>query len=320
MWGQGTIAVPPAQEWGRAQQMQRVAEKNSSEQQVPTGLTVSDLLQNPDFPQVLQAGARTLIAVNDLYPRVARLVASHQKWMLTQAAYSLHHERDVSNPESGITAARLLKLMRETGGASRNTAAAFLAELVAYKLLQPASGGRTRRARPLEPAEISETAMRLWFKSQMSTLDLLDNGRRVERTEADGSIFQRAQPLAARRLLSDSRWTAPPKGVAIFVWSESGGVILDDLMTRVSDFAAVEGKVWVDVSLGKFAEHYLISNTHVRRIFAKAEAAGFLGKAPDGRRGRLWLSAQLIEEYLSWQAVKIEALASAFDQATELSL
>ncbi|AEG04515.1 hypothetical protein [Sinorhizobium meliloti] len=309
--------MPPAQEWGHAQQMQRVAEKGSSEQQVPTGLTVGDLVRNPNFPQILQAGARTLIALNDLFPRVARLVASHQKWMLTQAAYSLHLERDVNNPESGITAARLLKFMRDTGGASRNTAAAFLAELVAYKMLQPASGGRTKRARPLEPTEVSETAMRLWFKSQMSTIDLLDGGTRVERVEADKSIFERAQPLAARRLLSDSRWTTPPKGVAIFVWSESGGVILDDLMTRVSEFAPMDGKVWVEVSLAKLAEHYLISNTHVRRIFARADAAGFLGKSEDGRRGRFWLSARLIEEYVSWQAVKIEALASAYDQASD---
>ncbi|WP_028000638.1 hypothetical protein [Sinorhizobium arboris] len=311
--------MPPAQQWGHAQQMQRVAEKDSSEQQVPSGLTVRDLLENPDFPKILQAAAQTLIAVNDQFPRVARLVASHQKWMLTQAAYSLHLERDLNNPESGITAARLLKIMRETGAASRNTAAAFLAELVAYKLLQPASGGRTRRARPLEPTEVSETAMRLWFKSQMRTLDLLDCGTRVDRVEADKSIFEHAQPLAARRLLSDSRWTAPPKGVAIFVWSESGGVILDDLMTRVSSFTPIDGKVWIDVSLAKLAEHYLISNTHVRRIFAKADAAGFLGKAGDGSRGRFWLSAQLIEEYVSWQAVKVEALAHAFEQAAERS-
>lgn len=113
---------------------------------MPTGLTVGDLVRNPNFPQILQAGARTLIALNDLFPRVARLVASHQKWMLTQAAYSLHLERDVNNPESGITAARLLKFMRDTGGASRNTAAAFLAELVAYKMLQrhPADVPRER--------------------------------------------------------------------------------------------------------------------------------------------------------------------------------
>lgn len=295
--------------------MQRLASKESAEQKAPLGFTVDALLDNPEFLQVLQAGARTLISVNDLFPRIARLVASHQKWMLTQAIYALHLERDRDNPDSGITAARLLKFMRDTGCASRNTAAAFLAELVAYKLLRPAAGGRTKRARPLEPTEISQDAMQLWFKSQMSTLDLLDGGSRVQRVETDITIFERAHPLAVRRLLSDPKWTKPPESVAVFVWSESGGVILDDLMARPPSLAPDEGNVSIEVNLAKLAEHYLISNTHVRRLFAYAESGGFVGKLDDGRRGRFWLGARLIEEYAFWQAVKFEALASAFDQA-----
>ncbi|NRP74112.1 hypothetical protein ILFOPFJJ_05033 [Ensifer psoraleae] len=295
--------------------MQQVAGKESVEQKSPPGFTVEALLQNPEFRSVLQVGARNLIAVNDLFPRVARMVAAHQKWMLTHAAYALHLERDRNNPDSGVTAARLLKLMRDTGGASRNTATAFLAELVAYKMLRPTNGGRTRRTRPLEPTEISQHAMQLWFKSQMTTLDLLDGGTRVERIEADMAIFERAQPLAARRLLADRKWTQPPQGVAVFVWSESGGILLDDLMARPSSLVPVDGKVWINVNLATLAEHYLISNTHVRRLFSNAEKSGFIGRPDDGTRGRFWLSEQLIDEYVFWQAVKFEALASAFERA-----
>lgn len=294
--------------------MQRIAGRKRADENNASSLTVDALLHNPQFLEVLQSGARTLIAVNDLFPRIARLVASHRKWMLTQASYALHLERDRNDPETGITAARLLKVMRETGGASRNTAAAFLAELVAYKLLRPAGGGRSKRTRPLEPAEVSEEAMRLWFKSHMNTLDLLDGGNRVRRVTADPTIFERAQPLAARQLLSDTRWTRPPESVAAFVWSESGGVILDDLVARAPSLTPTDGKVWIDVNLAELADHYLVSNTHIRRLFARAEAAGFIGKADEGARGRFWLSARLIEDYASWQAIKLEALASAFDQ------
>ncbi|WP_165914027.1 hypothetical protein [Sinorhizobium americanum] len=295
--------------------MQRLAGTEEAGRKTPPAFTVDALVQNPQFLEVLQAGARTLISMNDLFPRIARLVAAHQRWMLTQAAYALHLERDPNDADSGITAARLLKIMHETGAASRNTATAFLAELIAYKLLRPANGGRTKRTRPLEPTEISENAMRLWFKTQMSTLDLLDGGSRVRRVETDPSIFERAQPRVARRLLSDPRWTQPPESIAIFVWSESGGVILDDLMARPPSLLAVSGKVWIDVSLARLAERYLISNTHIRRLFARAEAAGFIGKGDDGARGRFWLSSRLIEEYASWEAVKFEALADAFDQS-----
>nr|WP_084811194.1 hypothetical protein [Ensifer sp. BR816] len=298
-----------------AQEMQRLAGTEVAERKTRPAFEVDALLQNPQFLEVLQAGARTLISMNDLFPRIARLVAAHQKWMLTQAAYALHLQRDRDNADSGITAARLLKIMRETGAASRNTATAFLAELIAYKLLRPANGGRTKRTRPLEPTEISENAMRLWFKTQMSTLDLLDGGSRVRSVETDPTIFERAQPHAAKRLLSDPRWTQPPEGVAIFVWSESGGVILDDLMARPPSLLAVNGKVWIDVNLARLAERYVISNTHIRRLFARAEAAGFIGRGDDGARGRFWLSSRLVEEYAAWEAVKFEALADAFDHS-----
>lgn len=294
--------------------MQRIAEKDVGDDSVPA-LTVDALLQNLQYRAVLQSSARVLVAVNDLFPRMARLVSSHRKWMLTHASYALHLERDPNDPGTGITAARLLRLMQETGGASRNTAAAFLAELVTYKLLLPAAGGHSRRTRPLEPAEASERAMRLWFKSQMSTLDLLDGGSRARQVEADGSIFERAQPVAAKQLLSNPKWTEPPEGVGVFVWAESGGVILDDLMTRPASLAPTSDKVWIEVNLADLAEHYLVSNTHVRRLFARAQAADLIGKGQDGRRGHFWLSARLIDEYASWQAIKLEALASAFDQA-----
>ncbi|WEX86919.1 hypothetical protein PZN02_003256 [Sinorhizobium garamanticum] len=295
--------------------MQRVVGKENVEQKSPPGFTVEALLQNPAFRPALQVGARNLISLNDLFPRVARMVAAHQKWILSQAVYALHLERDRNDPDSGVTAARLLKLMRETGGASRNTATAFLAELLAYKLLRPTSGGRTRRTRPLEPTEVSQHAMQLWFKTQMRTLDLLDGGTRAERIEADITIFERAQPIATRRLLADSKWTQPPQGVAVFVWSESGGVLLDDLMSRPSSLVPEDGRVPISVNLAALAEHYAISNTHVRRLFSNAEKSGFIGRPDAGARGQFWLSERLVEEYALWQAVKFEALASAFDRA-----
>jgi len=295
--------------------MQGTASKSAGDDDSP-GMTADALLRNPRFLHALQESARTLTAVSELLPRIARLVSSHRKWMLTHASYALHLEREPRDPETGITAARLLKFMRETGGASRNTATAFLAELVAYKLLRPTTDRQSKRARPLEPAAASEDAMRLWFKTQMGTLDGIDGGERVKRVETDRGIFERAQPLAARRLLKDPKWTEPPRGVAIFVWAESGGAILDDLMSRPASLTPVEGKVWIDVNLAKLAQRYMVSNTHIRRLFARAEAAGFIGKSGDDTRNRYWMSTRLIEEYASWQAIKLEALASAYDRAT----
>nr|WP_234716839.1 hypothetical protein [Ensifer adhaerens] len=300
-----------------AQQMHLVAKQGDVTPAKPLAFTADGILRNPLLRETLQISARDLMAVYDIFPRVARLVASHQKWILTQAAYALHLERDPSHPDSGVTAARLLKFMHETGGASRNTAAAFLAELLAYKLLRDASGERkNKKVRPLEPTEVSENAMMRWFMSQMGTLDRLDGGRRLEHVEADTSVLGRTQPIAARMLLSDKNWSEPPAGVAIFVWTECGGLLLDDLMARPKSLTPVDGKVWLELNLAELATHYTISNTHVRRLFTKAQDSGYIGRSNDGSRGRFWMSARLVDEYCRWQAVKLAALANAYERAT----
>ncbi|HEV7319144.1 MAG TPA: hypothetical protein VGO04_11100 [Ensifer sp.] len=296
--------------------MHVVAEQKSVERDQSLAFTKDDFLQHRSFRANLQASARDLMAAYDSFPRVARLVASHQKWTLSQAIYALHLERDPEHPETGITTARLLKFVHETGGASRNTAAAFIAELLTYKLLRDAEGGRARKKiRPLEPTEISEGAMLRWFTSQMGTLDRFDGKGRVQQVENNPALFQRAQPIAARLLLSDRRWSEPPEGVATFVWTECGGLLLDDLMSRPTSLDPVDGKVWVEANLTDLAAHYMISNTHIRRIFTRAQDAGLLGRPADGQRGKFWLSERLIDEYCDWQAVKLAGLANGFQQA-----
>jgi hypothetical protein len=296
--------------------MRVVAEQQGAARDGSRAFTAEGFLRHPELRNVLQASARDLMAAYDTFPRIARLVASHQKWTLSQAVYALHLEREPGNPETGITTARLLKFIHETGGASRNTAAAFIAELLTYKLLRDAEGGRGRKKiRPLEPTEISEGAMLRWFMSQMGTLDRFDGQCRVERVEADRAVFERAQPIAARLLLSDRRWTEPPEGVAAFVWTECGGLLLDDLMARPKSLEPVDGKVWLEANLSDLATHYMISNTHIRRIFTRAQDLGLLGRADEGQRGLFWLSERLIEEYCQWQAVKLAGLANGFEQA-----
>ncbi|URK87634.1 hypothetical protein LP421_06850 [Rhizobium sp. RCAM05350] len=192
---------------------------------------VDIFVANPALFPVLQQGARHMIELYDHFPRIARLVAAQQKWLLTQAAYALHVQRDPADPLSGITASRLLDLIAKTGLASRNTATAFLAELRAYKLVRDVAGSPSKRSRPLEPTETSHEAMTLWFRGQLRSLDLLDNGNRVARLEANPDIFRRAQPLAAKRLISDPAWREPPLSISCFVWTEYGGLILDDFIS-----------------------------------------------------------------------------------------
>ncbi|OJF93435.1 hypothetical protein AX760_05390 [Pararhizobium antarcticum] len=284
----------------------------------PRCLTVPALLANPGFLPVLQQGAKHLIALYDRFPRVARLVSAQQKWLLTQAGYALHLERDPGNPLSGITASRLLDIIVEFGVASRNTATAFLAEMQAYKFIRDVPGCTDRRSRPLEPTEVSHEAMTLWFRGQLRSLDLLDGGNRTGMLESTPEIFNRSQPRAAKRLIADKAWREPPESIATFVWTESGGLILDDLMTRIVNLVPENGLHWVEqLRFAELSNHYAISRTHVRRLYARVEALGLVGWEDRAKSARLWVKPSLIEDYSRWQAVKFSALDEAYQCAVE---
>ncbi len=274
---------------------------------------------NPALFAVLQQGARHMIELYDHFPRIARLVAAQQKWLLTQAAYALYVQRDPADPLSGITASRLLDIIVEFGAASRNTATAFLAELLAYKLVRDVPGSPSKRSRPLEPTEVSHDAMRLWFRGQMRSLDLLDSGDRVERLEANPEIFYRAQPLAAKRLIADRAWREPPLSISCFVWTEYGGLILDDFFSRIVNPVPENGYHWVeDLRFAELSNHYSLSRTHVRRLFTRAEALGSLGwQERNGSKNRIWATASFIEDYKRWQSVKFCALDQAYGEAVQ---
>ncbi len=282
-------------------------------------VSVQALMANPIFIPTLQQGARHLITLYDRFPRVARLVGAQQKWLLTHAAFALHLERDPANPLTGITAARLLDIIVEFGAASRNTATAFLAEMQAYKFIRDVPGCTNRRSRPLEPTEVSHEAMSLWFRGQMRSLDLLDSGGRIGMLEKHPQIFNLAQPRAAKRLIANRAWREPPQSVATFVWTESGGLILDDLMTRVVNPAPENGLHWVDqLSFAELSKHFAISRTHVRRLFARVEALDLIGWEDRAVSPRLWIRPSLVEDYALWQAVKFSALDEAYHRAVEM--
>ncbi|KQV34755.1 MULTISPECIES: hypothetical protein [unclassified Rhizobium] len=285
----------------------------------PLLTTPEALVAHPAYFAVLQQCARHLVGLYDHFPRVARLVSSQQKWLLSQAAYALYLQRDPEDPLSGITASRLLDIMVKFGAASRNTAAAFLAELLAYKLIQDVPGNTNRRSRPLEPTAVIIDAMEKWFRGQMHSLDLLDGGTRVVRLDADPTIFHRAQPIAARQLIEDRAWREPPASIASFVWTENGGLLLDDIMSKVVTSGPSNRPYLIeDLSFSELSIHYGLSRTHIRRLFTRAEESGWVGRTEKiGRKRHLSVSPDFINAYMGWQAIKHCALDRAFAIAAE---
>ncbi|WP_246735713.1 hypothetical protein [Agrobacterium sp. a22-2] len=276
-------------------------------------LTREEIAVHPKFPAIERQIADHLIAIHDRTPRLSRLKASHRKWLMTHSLYALSLQRVESDPLSGLTATRFIEIVMQLGAASRNTAAAFLAELVAYKFLRDVPGVTDRRVRVLETTEISNQAMIGWFMGHMACLDQLDGGRRLAVCTADPRLFRIAQPIAAATLVADPEWRNPPDSIGHFLNSDMGGMVLHDLISRLDAAPAQAGRVSIGpVALSVIGERYLVSATNLKRMFKRAETEGLLGWTLPRRRGDLWLSDTFISDYFRWQSAKFAALDEAY--------
>ncbi|SSC73241.1 unnamed protein product [Ciceribacter sp. T2.26MG-112.2] len=279
-------------------------------------LTRTEIAVHPLFPTIEKQIAEHLIAIHLRTPRLSRLKASHRKWLMTHSLFALSLQRRDDDPLSGLTATRFVEIVMKLGAASRNTATAFLAELVAYKFLRDVPDVPDRRVRVLETTETAYDAMKAWFMGHMACLDRLDGGEREALALADPRIFRIAQPMAAAHLVEDPIWRDPPDSIGHFLWSDLGGMVLHDLIARIPGTPNPADRIDVGrLSLPELSEVYMISATNLKRMFTKAETEGLLGWDLPRRRGSLWLSRRFVDDYFKWQSAKFAALEEAFHHA-----
>jgi hypothetical protein len=281
-------------------------------------LTRASIAAHPLFPAIERQIALHLIGIHTETPRLSRLKASHRKWLMTQSLFALALSRRPEDPLSGLTATRFVEIVMRLGAASRNTATAYLAELVAYKFLRDIPDVPDKRVRILETTEASNAAMMSWFTGHMACLDRLDGGNREASTKADPRIFRLAQPMAAQMLVDDPIWRDPPETIGHFLWSDLGGMVLHDLIARLGDFDRAAPRTTAGpVTLAELSETYAISATNLKRMFKKAESEELLGWEMPRRRGNLWLSQRFIEDYFTWQSAKFAALDIAYRESLQ---
>lgn len=279
--------------------------------------TVEQLAGNCAFLTSIRFLAGQTRGMFDAGPRLARLLASHQRWLLTQTAYALHLEYDPRDPTSGLTAVGLTGRITAHKVASRNTVLAFIEELFTYRFITHTPGDERRRPRHFEPANVSLQAMSAWIHANLAALDLLDGGERAAVFQANPSLMRLVQPRIARHCLEDAAWREPPEQVALFLWTEAGGLVVDNFIARMDPEDTRAGKFLVGrVETRALAADFMMSRTHLQRLLAKAAQRGCVGWHDEPRKTHLWISRHFVEEYCAWQAVKFAYVDEAFEWAT----
>ncbi|MFB2550687.1 hypothetical protein [Ensifer soli] len=278
-------------------------------------ISVSEFASSPDFFNAILGHARTMVAGYSENPRVSSIFASQQRWLMAHAGFALHFD---TGHEGGLYAARFIAAVTGHNIASRNTAASFLQEMQAYKLLRLLSEPPDKRIRRLEPTEQAMTAMRKWVRCHLALLDSLDGGSRVATFENDPCLIARLQPFLASRILRNPRLRQPGPTFDLFTWANSGGVVMDFLFARITDFDPDMDRVMIEpFSPRDVAEHFLISKTHLKRLIGKAAEMGSNGWDGLPGKSRFWISRDFIREYWDYQAEKFALVEEAYRRAAQ---
>ncbi|WP_428429594.1 hypothetical protein [Pararhizobium sp.] len=276
-------------------------------------LAANDLVCNPVFFAAMQTYARQMTALFAENPRLNSIFASQQRWLMAQLGLSLHYRRDPNDPSKGLYVGRFVATAVDYGIASRNTASAFVQEMLAYRFARPADNPPDRRRRPLEPTDVAVQSVVKWLYAHLTILDMLDGGNRAVTLAENPALFARLQPAIAQGILENHAVRNPGETFNLFTWANSGGLVMDCFIGLIDTFDPGAPKAIVGaVSSADICQRYLISKTHLKRLMAKAAEMGSLGHETIAGANMLWLSQQFVREYWAYQAEKFAIIDAAF--------
>ena len=145
-------------------------------------LTTEEIATHPALHASIRQQSQRLLQAYEAGPRLASVFATQQRWLMAHAGacpvFQMGSSRTI---RSGLNAARFFDMIRDHAVASRNTADAFIKEMLRYNFARYAPGSGDKRIRAMEPTQASIDALNGWAVVHLATLDTLDGGQRLER-------------------------------------------------------------------------------------------------------------------------------------------
>jgi hypothetical protein len=276
-------------------------------------LTAAKLAENPQLFPLIREQCVTMLAGYDSNPRLGAIFATQQRWLLAHAALAVFYDRDPGDP--GTRLARFLDIVRKYSIASVNTADAFMKEAIQYGIVEAADTGIDRRARLVRPSQEALQAIRDWALAHLQTLDRLDGGARIARFLSVEDAIARLEPAIAYGLLTSPAIRQPQKTFSLFTWLNNGGVIMDWLITGMSDPEPGCARIGTRVGdIDDLVKRLRLSRTHLTRKLREAEEMGSLGWEGARWHSAMWVSRGFLDEILLAQANKLAVIDAAFEE------
>src|SRR5215510_15866688 len=147
---------------------------------VPKALSADEIARHPKVYAAIRQQSQQLLQAYDGNPRLSSVFGTQHRWLMGQAALALAFRAAASGQGPGVSGVRILDFITEHAVASRNTANAFLQEMVYYGWARVVPDATDRRTRPIEPSEASVAGIHGWIGIHLASLDRLDDGRRLQ--------------------------------------------------------------------------------------------------------------------------------------------
>lgn len=276
-------------------------------------LNADEIAGHPALHHSVRAQALALLRIYEESPRLASVFATQQRWLMAQTGLALHFRRDPHDHRQELTVARFIEVLRQHSVASRNTAAAFIKEMLHYNIAEYLPMSEDGRARPLQPTATTVRIFTGWVLTHLQTLDSMDGANRLARFLERPDLLAKLQPLVADGLLSSNPVRKPKQTFSLFMWLNNGSLVMDWLMVGIDPDHAGRDQIPTSViSIAEFANWLKLSRTHLARKLRDAEELGSIGWL--GQRGNsvMWVSNQFYREYLAAQADKLTIVDAAF--------
>lgn len=133
--------------------------------------TFDHIAGHPALHRCVRAQAQAMIQAYGTNPRLASIFATQQRWLMAHIGLALHFRREPDDYRKQLTAARFIDVIRENSVASRNTADAFLKEMLHYNFIEHLPATQDGRIRPIQPTMNTLETVAGWMMAHLHTLD-----------------------------------------------------------------------------------------------------------------------------------------------------
>ncbi|SFU14247.1 hypothetical protein [Mesorhizobium sp. YR577] len=276
-------------------------------------MNADEIVSHPALFPVIQRQSRAFLQVSEEHPRLAAVFATHQRWLMAMVAVALYFRSNPGGSPTGTSTARFFEVIDYHSVASKNTASAFVKEMLNYGFASYGSDIEDKRTVTFHPTALSVDAIGVWLTIGLTTLDSLDGKTRLATFQAAPDGARRLLPLISDGLLKSRAVREPKNTFSLFSWLNEGGIVIERLITGMRKADIKAARISTDItSVTNLGMWLTLSRAHLARKLREAEDAGSLGWHGQKNHSVMWVSQGFLQDYMAAQAVKLAIIDASF--------